>query len=239
MSSLRSVAGASRFRRPSGPGWRRVSATTSAGCECTTGTAQRTSVPGLTPRPSPSAATWCSADRWTRLTERACSRTSSHTSFSSPAATGSCFARPVPAWPAPDDRRDFVQSTIRFLESASDYYAEVTAAPPVQRVLRQWQQMVEAQGRMVISDLNASPALYQALRAAYRHALETLVETAARLTNRPATAIYEEHRVLIPDWAFPTQRVAGITADLPTEARVDARGRASVEVGQVSVVAAP
>jgi hypothetical protein len=91
----------------------------------------------------------------------------------------------------------------------------------------------------VISDLNASPALYQALRAAYRHALETLIETAARLTNRRAPAIYEEHRALIPEWAFPTQRVAGITADLPTEAQVDARGRASVDVGQVSVVVLP
>ncbi len=138
-----------------------------------------------------------------------------------------------------DDRRDFVQSTIRFLESASDYYALVTAVPSVQRVLRQWQQMVEAQGHIVINDLNASPALYQALRAAYRHALDTLIETAARLTNTPATAIYEEHRALIPEWAFPIQRVAGITADLPTEAQVDARGRASVDVGQVSVVVLP
>jgi hypothetical protein len=138
-----------------------------------------------------------------------------------------------------DDRRDFVQSTISFLESASDYYAQVTAAPPVERVLRQWQQMVEAQGRMVINDLNANPALYQALRAAYQHALTTLIETAARLTNRPATALYEQHRSLIPEWAFPTQRVAGITADLPTEAQVDRRGRASVTIGQVNVIVLP
>ena len=138
-----------------------------------------------------------------------------------------------------DDRRDFVQSTIRFLESASDYYAQVTAAPPVERVLRQWQQMVEAQGRMVINDLNADPALYQALRAAYRHALTMLIETAARLANRPATALFEQHRSLIPEWAFPTQRVAGITADVPTEAQVDRRGRASFTVGQVNVIVLP
>jgi hypothetical protein len=138
-----------------------------------------------------------------------------------------------------DDRRDFVQSTIRFLESASDYYAQVTTAPPVERVLRQWQQMVEVQGRMVINDLNADPVLYQALRAAYRHALTMLIEGAARLTNRPATALYEQHRSLIPEWAFPTQRVARITADLPTEAQVDRRGRASVTVGRVNVIVRP
>ena len=138
-----------------------------------------------------------------------------------------------------DDRRDFVQSTIRFLESASNYYAQVTAAPPVERVLRQWQQMVEAQGRMVINDLNADRALYQGLRAAYRQALTTLIETAARLTNRPAAALYEQHRSLIPEWAFPTQRVAGITADLPTEAQVDVHGRATFTIGQVSVIVLP
>ena len=138
-----------------------------------------------------------------------------------------------------DDRRDFVQSTIHFLESASDYYAQVTAAPPVERVLRQWQQMVETQGRMVINDLNADPALYQALRAAYRQALTTLIDTASRLTNQPATALYDQHRSLIPEWAFPTQRVAGITADLPTEAQVDRRGRASLTVGRVNVIVRP
>jgi hypothetical protein len=138
-----------------------------------------------------------------------------------------------------EDRRDYVQSTIHFLESASDYYALVTAAPPIERVLRQWLQMVEAQGRMVINDLKADPTLYGALRAAYRHALTVLIETTARLTNRPTTALYEQHRSLIPEWAFPTQRVAGITADLPTEAQVDRRGRASVTVGQVNVIVLP
>jgi hypothetical protein len=138
-----------------------------------------------------------------------------------------------------DDRRDFVQSTIRFLESASDYDAQMTARPPIERILRQWQQMVETQGHMVINDLNANPALYRSLRAAYRHAPTTLIETAARLTNRPVTALYEQHRSLIPEWAFPTQRVAGITADLPIEAQVDRRGRASLPVGQVNVIVLP
>jgi hypothetical protein len=137
------------------------------------------------------------------------------------------------------DRRDFVQSTIQFLESAGDYFAAVTAPPAVERILRQWQQMVEGQGRMVLDDLGADPALFQALRAAYQHALTTLIETAARLTNRPTTALYEQHRSLIPEWAFPTQRVAGITTALPTEAQVDRRGRASVAVGRVNVVVLP
>ncbi|HST49987.1 DUF4157 domain-containing protein [Jatrophihabitans sp.] len=151
-------------------------------------------------------------------------------------------ARPGAAAPhavSAADRRDFVQSTIHFLESASDYYAQVTAAPPVERVLRQWQQMVEAQGRMVIDDLGADPALYQALRGAYLHALSTLIETAARLTNRPAAALFEQHRSLIPEWAFPTMRVPGITADVPTEAHVDRRGRASFTAGDVNVIVLP
>jgi len=151
-------------------------------------------------------------------------------------------ARPGAAAPGvatADDRRDFVQSTIRFLESAREFYAQASAAPPVERVLRQWQQMVEAQGRMVIDDLGGDPAQYQALRAAYRHALTTLVETAARLTKRPAATLYEQHRALIPEWAFPTQRAPGITADLPTEATLDRQGRASVAVGRVSVIVLP
>jgi hypothetical protein len=138
-----------------------------------------------------------------------------------------------------DDRREFVESTIRFLESASDHFGQVTAAPPVERVLRQWQQMVPAQASMIIDDLNADPALYQALRTAYRNALTTLIGSAARLTNRPAPALYEQHRSLIPEWALPTQRVAGITADLPTEADVDRRGQASFTVGPVSVIVLP
>jgi uncharacterized protein DUF4157 len=137
------------------------------------------------------------------------------------------------------DRREFVQSTIHFFESASDYFANVTAAPAVDRVLRQWQQMVAGQGQVVLTDLGADPALFQALRAAYQHALTTLIDASARLTNQPATALYERHRSLIPEWAFPTRRVVGITSPLPTEAQVDRRGRASVTVGRVHVVVAP
>lgn len=138
-----------------------------------------------------------------------------------------------------EDRREFVQAAIRFLESTSDYYAQVTAPPPVERVLRQWQQIVEAHGRTVIDDLGADPALYQALRAAYRHALAALVESAARLEHRPAAALYEQHRSIIPEWAFPVQRVPGTTAELPTEATIGARRRASVTVGDVQVIVLP
>ena len=78
------------------------------------------------------------------------------------------------------------------LESASDSYAQVTAPPPVERVLHQWQQIVEAHGRMVIDDLGADRALYQALRDAYRHALAALIGSAARLGRRPAAVLYDQ-----------------------------------------------
>lgn len=139
----------------------------------------------------------------------------------------------------PVERREFVEGTIHFLELSAEHLSLSTQMPPVARLLGRWRQMLEGQAQMVLKDLGADPALYQALRAAYKLALSTLIDTAARLGGRTAAALYEEHRASIPEWAFPARQVVGITTPLPTEAQVDARRRASLDLGGLPVIFLP
>jgi hypothetical protein len=137
------------------------------------------------------------------------------------------------------ERLEFVQGPIHFLELSADSLVLATQMPPVARILERWRRMIETQGQMVLDDLAADPALYQGLRTAYKQALTALIETAARLSGRPVAVLYDEHRAVIPEWAFPTQVVRGITTPLPTEAQVGARGRASLDLSGLRVIFLP
>lgn len=134
-------------------------------------------------------------------------------------------------------KRDLVQEAIRSLRESAERHTASQTAPDLEQVLSSWSTIITTNERIILDELAGDPSLFQALRAAYRHALRTVMASAARVSSRPEQALYEDHRPLIPEWAFPTQQVANITTPLPIEATVDrGSGEGSLTIHGLRVI---
>lgn len=158
-----------------------------------------------------------------------------------PSLVGDFSAVPVSVArsPSPQEVREVVQGAVRFLRESAEWSAQAHQLPALERLLRLWQRIVEDHERLVLDVLGGDPALFRGLRTAYRSALTGLVGAAARLGGEPAAVLYERHRALIPEWAFPTEQLPGITTPLPLGTRQDRQGTAEFRVNGVRVVVLP
>jgi hypothetical protein len=109
--------------------------------------------------------------------------------------------------PTNQDRRDFVQATIDFLNSSADYYRDYRRnfdQALFERVINSWYRMVVDRERMIDNHLGGDILLKRELRAAYTAAIRVLMSKAAVAFSRSERDLYRENSGRIPIWAWQT-----------------------------------
>jgi len=101
------------------------------------------------------------------------------------------------------DRRDFVETAIRFLNTvALNYRNSSVNEAGLQRTLDGLKATVENSQQIITQFLGGDPALEAQLRGAYQGAVSELVRSASRQLNRTANSIYQSERDRIHEWAW-------------------------------------
>lgn len=118
------------------------------------------------------------------------------------------------------DRRTFVQDTIDFFRTSTDFYGEPAVKVDealFDRLLNSWHRMVFDRMAMIDADFAADTSLRGNLRGAYTAAVRVLMRRAAAALQKSEDDLYRENSGRIPMWAWPTphHQVAGITTPIP------------------------
>ena len=105
------------------------------------------------------------------------------------------------------DSRDFVRTTIEFLNSSAQFYADPLVRVDgalFERVINSWYVMVTDRETMIDTSLGGDRALKADLHAAYQAALHVLVRRAAAALGQSEDDLYTRNTGRIPMWAWPT-----------------------------------
>jgi len=102
-----------------------------------------------------------------------------------------------------EERREFVETAITFLDGAADSYRLATVDEArLERTLEGLKGTVEGSQRIITADLGGDAALLGRLRDAYRSAVAELIRVASRQLNRTTHDIYQSQRERIHEWAW-------------------------------------
>lgn len=105
------------------------------------------------------------------------------------------------------DRRDYVRTTIDFLNSSAQFYSDPVVrvdAALFDRVLNSWYVMVTEGETMIDASLGADRTLKADLHAAYSAAIQVLMRRAAAALGQSEADLYARNTGRIPMWAWPT-----------------------------------
>lgn len=105
------------------------------------------------------------------------------------------------------DRRDFVRTTVDFLNSSAQFYADPLVrvdAALFERVINSWYVMVTDRETMIDTNLGGDRALKEDLHAAYSAAIQVLMRRAAAALGQSEADLYARNTGRIPMWAWPT-----------------------------------
>lgn len=112
----------------------------------------------------------------------------------------------APVTPATNEqRRDFVQEAIRFLnQAAAFYHAQTrTAQARLDRTIDGITSTYTNNESIINTYLNRDAILTKRLKAAYRRTLRSLLQNGARLLNIRLLDLYIRYADKIPSWAWP------------------------------------
>lgn len=130
-------------------------------------------------------------------------------------------AQPATAVPTERDRRDFVQSSIDFLNGSARALALTTInQASFDRMLDGWKANAETVENILRQHLNNDAALRTAFHNAYNAALRVLLVRTATQLNQPAARLYLQNLHRIPDWASFTAASIPAATDVQRRAVV-------------------
>jgi hypothetical protein len=127
------------------------------------------------------------------------------------------------------DSAQFVEDTIRFLQSSAEFWSLATLNDAtLDRVLTSWYSMIVRQEKLIDDNLGGDALLRQRLRGAYMSALRVLMGAAARMLATPESELYRRNSGRIPLWAWqvPHHLEPGISTPI-------AAGRSAARGGEV------
>jgi len=130
-----------------------------------------------------------------------------HVQQQSKSPLGHLIQRQVaPVTPATNEqRRDFVQEAIRFLNQAAAFYHAQTRTDQARldRTIEGITSTYINNESIINTYLNRDAALTNRLKAAYRRAVRSLLQNGARLLNLRLPDLYIRYADKIPSWAWP------------------------------------
>jgi hypothetical protein len=143
------------------------------------------------------------------------------------------------------DYRDYVQSTISYLNGSADFFGDPVVRideARFERVINGWYAMVTDREQMIDTQLGGDRALKDALHAAYIRAIRALIGRAVALFGKTETELYRVNSGRIPMWAWqvPHHMEPGITTPIAAGRTVDPlTGRVEFRVGGFDVSILP
>jgi hypothetical protein len=141
--------------------------------------------------------------------------------------------------------RDYVQSTISFLNGSADFFGDPAVRidqARFERLINGWYAMVTDQEQMIDIRLGGDRTLKEALHAVYIKAIRALIRRAVTLFGKTETELYRVNSGRIPMWAWqmPHHIEPGITTPIAVGRTVDPRtGRVKFRVGRFDVSILP
>lgn len=121
-----------------------------------------------------------------------------------------------------DEQRDFVQESIRYLNSAAEFFSLATISQSrFDDVLTQWISIKQNITNIINDFLSADETLLQIFRQAFTTAIRSLFTRASSQLNIPLIQLYTQNVYRLPSWTLPQMSDMPMSNQVERESFID------------------